>query len=288
MKQKKQEKNTAKEKRQHQNNDNEKAKTNYQKNSNPQEQDQKQNKDQKIKNSSFIDAWKNAFNGIIYATTTQSNIKRQLIIAVVVVIISLFFNLNRAEFLCFLFTIVLILFAEMVNTAIETVVDLYVDVYHPKAKIAKDVAAGGVVITTINAIIVAYFLFFDKITDIGLTFIHNVTNSPSHLAFSIIIITIIAILALIAYAKTNKHKGFNEKFVPSGHATIAFAANTLIWLLTDNFVILILSLVMAILLAESRIAAKEHKLSEVVFSACFGTIMVLILYGISMGIVQLL
>ena len=288
MKQKKQEKNTAKEKRQHQNNDNEKAKTNHQKNSNPQEQEQKQNKDQKIKNSSFIDAWKNSFNGIIYATTTQSNIKRQLIIAVVVVIISLFFNLNRAEFLCFLFTIVLILFAEMVNTAIETVVDLYVDVYHPKAKIAKDVAAGGVVITTINAIIVAYFLFFDKITDIGLTFIHNVTNSPSHLAFSIMIITIIAILALIAYAKTNKHKGFNEKFVPSGHATIAFAANTLIWLLTDNFVILILSLVMAILLAESRIAAKEHKLSEVVFSACFGTIMVLILYGISMGIVQLL
>ncbi len=288
MKQKKQEKNTAKEKRQHQNNDNEKAKTNHQKNSDPQEQDQKQNKDQKIKNSSFIDAWKNAFNGIIYATTTQSNIKRQLIIAVVVVIISLFFDLNRAEFLCFLFTIVLILFAEMVNTAIETVVDLYVDVYHPKAKIAKDVAAGGVVITTINAIIVAYFLFFDKITDIGLTFIHNVTNSPSHLAFSIMIITIIAILALIAYAKTNKHKGFNEKFVPSGHATIAFAANTLIWLLTDNFVILILSLVMAILLAESRIAAKEHKLSEVVFSACFGTIMVLILYGISMGIVQLL
>ncbi len=288
MKQKKQEKNTAKEKRQHQNNDNEKAKTNHQKNSDPQEQDQKQNKDQKIKNSSFIDAWKNAFNGIIYATTTQSNIKKQLIIAVVVVIISLFFNLNRAEFLCFLFTIVLILFAEMVNTAIETVVDLYVDVYHPKAKIAKDVAAGGVVITTINAIIVAYFLFFDKITDIGLTFIHNVTNSPSHLAFSIMIITIIAILALIAYAKTNKHKGFNAKFVPSGHATIAFAANTLIWLLTDNFVILILSLVMAILLAESRIAAKEHKLSEVVFSACFGTIMVLILYGISMGIVQLL
>ena len=87
------------------------------------------------------------------------------------VIISLFFNLNKAEFLCFMFTIVLITFAEMVNTAIETVVDLYVDVYHPKAKIAKDVAAGGVVITVINAVIVAYFLFFDKISDIGLNFI---------------------------------------------------------------------------------------------------------------------
>ena len=170
----------------------------------------------------------------------------------------------------------------MVNTAIETVVDLYVDVYHPKAKIAKDVAAGGVVITTINAIIVAYFLFFDKISDIGLTFLQNVTNSPMHLAFAVMIMVMIAALAIIAYAKTNKHKGLNAKFVPSGHATIAFGANTIIWLLTDNIVILMLSLVMAILLAESRIAAKEHKLSEIIFSACLGTVLVLILYGIAM------
>ena len=247
-----------------------------------------QKKDERIKNHNFADAWKNAFNGIIYATTTQGNIKKQLIIAVIVVIISLFFNLSKAEFLCFLFTIVLIIFAEMVNTAIETVVDLYVDVYHPKAKIAKDVAAGGVVITTINAIIVAYFLFFDKISDIGLNFIANVTSSPVHIAFSIMIITIIAILAIIAYAKTNKHKGLNAKFVPSGHTTIAFAANTIIWLLTDNVVILMLSLIMAILIAESRAAAKEHKLSEIIFSGCFGTAMVLVLYGITYAVIKLL
>lgn len=242
--------------------------------------------DERLRNHGAIDSWKNAFNGIIYTVTTQKHLKQQLVIAVIVVIVSLFFNLNRAEFLCFLFTIELIIFSEMVNTAIETVVDLYVDVYHPKAKIAKDVAAGGVVIATINAIIVAYFLFFDKISDIGLTFIQNVTTNPMHLAFSIMIITIIAILALIAYAKTNKHKGLNAKMVPSGHATIAFAANALIWLLTDNIVILVLSLIMALLLSESRIAAKEHKLSEVIFSGCFGTISVLILYGIAMAIIK--
>ena len=182
-------------------------KQNCQKQENKNEENQK---DERIGNHKILDPWKNAFNGIIYATTTQSNIKKQLIIAVIVVIISLFFNLNRAEFLCFLFTIVLIIFAEMVNTAIETVVDLYIDVYHPKAKIAKDVAAGGVVITTINALIVAYFLFFDKIADIGLNFIKNVTSTPSHLAFAVITITAIAILAVIAYAKSNKHKGLNK------------------------------------------------------------------------------
>ena len=149
----------------------------------PEHKENNNTEEKKIKNSNFIDAWKNAINGIIYATTTQGNIKKQLIIAVAVVIISLFFNLNKAEFLIFLFTIILIIFAEMVNTAIETVVDLYVDVYHPKAKIAKDVAAGGVVITAINAIIVAYFLFFDKISDMGISIYTKCCKFPYTFSF---------------------------------------------------------------------------------------------------------
>ena len=247
----------------------------------------------KTTNSNFLDAWKNAVNGIIYATTTQRNIKIQLVLAILVVIISLFFDLSRAEFLCFLFTIILILLAEMFNTAVETVVDLYVDVYHPKAKIAKDVAAGGVVITAINALIVAYFLFFDKISDIGLNFINNVINSPVHLAFSVLIIVVVAIVALIAMARTNKHRGLNHKFIPSGFTTLAFAANTIIWIVTQssrnivNTIIITLSLVLAILVSASRIEAKAHKLSEVIFSACVGIILVLCLYGIAYGITRM-
>lgn len=244
----------------------------------PEHKENNNTEEKKIKNSNFIDAWKNAINGIIYATTTQGNIKKQLIIAVAVVIISLFFNLNKAEFLIFLFTIILIIFAEMVNTAIETVVDLYVDVYHPKAKIAKDVAAGGSSNNSNKCNNSSIFLFFDKISDMGIAFIQNVANSPIHLAFATIVITMIATLAIIAYSKTNKHKVFNEKFVPSGHATIAFAANTIIWITTQNPVILILSLVMAILIAESRIQAKEHKLSEVIFSAWYGQFLLFLEY----------
>lgn len=252
------------------------------------EEKEKENK-RKTSNSNFLDAWKNAINGIIYATTTQRNVKIQLVIAVLVVIVSLFFDLSRAEFLCFLFTIILILFAEMCNTAIETVVDLYVDVYHPKAKIAKDVAAGGVVVTTINAVIVAYFLFFDKISDIGLNFIENVVNSPVHLAFAALVIVVIAIVALIATAKTNKHRGLNHKFMPSGFATLAFAANTIIWLIAkENVIIITLSLVLAILVAASRIEAKAHKVSEIVFSACVGIIAILLIYGIALGITRII
>lgn len=251
------------------------------------EKDQEKNnnkendKDKKLKNNSFIEAWENAFNGIIYAVTTQGNIKKQLVIAVIVMIVSLFFNLNRAEFLCLMFTVILIIIAEMINTAIETVVDLYTDLYHPKAKIAKDVGAGAVVIAAINAIIVAYFLFFDKITDIGLSFIKNVVESPTHLAFVGIFITIILIVALKAASTTNKHKIIRNNFMPSGQAGIAFAANTMIWILSDNIVILTLALVMAILVAESRIETNKRSLKEVIAGGLLGTAVVLLLYGIA-------
>lgn len=238
-------------------------------------------KDKKLKNNSFFEAWENAFNGIIYAVTTQGNIKKQLVIAVIVMIISLFFNLSRAEFLCLMFTVILIIIAEMINTAIETVVDLYTDLYHPKAKIAKDVGAGAVVIAAINALIVAYFLFFDKIADIGLNFIRNIAESPVHLAFIGVFITIILIVALKAAGSNNKHKLIKKGFTPSGQAGIAFAANTMIWISTDNIVILTLSLVMSILIAESRVETRKRSVKEVILGGIVGTAVVLLIYGLA-------
>ena len=180
-------------------------------------------KEPKLKNGNFLDACQNALNGILYAVTTQSNIKKQLVIAVVVMLVSLFFDLNKAEFLCLMFTVVLIIVAEMVNTAIETVVDLYTDLYHPKAKIAKDVAAGAVVITAINAIIVAYFLFFEKISTIGLKLMDEITHSPIHLAFVAVLLTSIVIMVLKSAAKNKSSKWMKEGFMPSGQTAIAFA-----------------------------------------------------------------
>ena len=233
------------------------------------------------KNSTFFEAWKNAVNGIIYATTTQGNIKKQLVIAVIVMLVSLLFNLNTAEFLCLMFTIILIIVAEMFNTAIETVVDLYTDLYHPKAKIAKDVAAGGVVVTAINALIVAYFLFFDKISDIGLNFISNIANSPVHLAFIGIFLTVILIVSFKAFGVSRKNKNLKDKsFMPSGISAIAFAATTLIWINSSNKVVLTLTIFMAIVLSLTRIEDKKRSLFEVLIGALTGVAVITLIYGL--------
>ena len=93
-------------------------------------------KDTRLYNKNFLQACNNAINGIIYCATTQTNIRKQLILGTIVMILSLFYNFTTAEFLCLTFAVFFVIFAEMVNTAIETIVDLLVDTYHPKAKIA--------------------------------------------------------------------------------------------------------------------------------------------------------
>lgn len=119
--------------------------------------------DERLKNKNFIDAWKKAVSGIWYAIKTQRNIKVQLCIAVVVIICAIIFKLNITECMFLTFATMLVIITEMVNTAIEEAVNLSTKEFHPIAKIAKDVAAGAVVLAALNAVIIAIFIFASKI-----------------------------------------------------------------------------------------------------------------------------
>ncbi len=119
--------------------------------------------DERLRNKNFIDAWKKAFSGIWYAVKTQRNIKVQLCIAVVVIICAIYFKLNITECMFLTFATMLVIITEMVNTAIEEAVNLCTKEFHPIAKIAKDVAAGAVVLAALNAVIIAIFIFVSKI-----------------------------------------------------------------------------------------------------------------------------
>ena len=120
----------------------------------------------KTYNSNFLEALTNAVFGIRHIFRTQINIKLQTIIAIIVIILAFVLKFSKIEFLFLIFTIAFVLFAEAINTAIEATVDLYTKEYHPKAKIAKDVAAGAVIIAVLNSIITGIILFGSKILDI--------------------------------------------------------------------------------------------------------------------------
>ena len=213
--------------------------------------------DHKMKNDNFFEAWGNATNGIIYSATTQRNIRIQLVLAVIVMVLSLFYGLNTAEFLCLLFAVFMVIFAELINTAIETVVDLFVDVYHPKAKISKDVAAGAVVLAACNALVVGYFIFFkeENLKAISDSIFNNMVKSPMHLAFVAIMLVVIAVISMKAGCskKTERGELVKEGFVPSGQSAIAFAVLTAIWLNSKDIVTFTLALILSILVVENRV-----------------------------------
>ena len=123
-------------------------------------------KDIRLYNKNFIEAWKNAFSGIAHGFKTQRNLKIQLVAGIVVIILGIILKISNAEWAILMLSVFLVLGTEMMNTAVEAVVDLCTEEYHEKAKIAKDVAAGAVVLTALNAVIVSYFLFADKIVQL--------------------------------------------------------------------------------------------------------------------------
>ena len=246
--------------------------------------------DHKMKNDNFFEAWGNATNGIIYSATTQLNIIIQLVLAVIVMVLSLFYGLNTAEFLCLLFAVFMVIFAELINTAIETVVDLFVDVYHPKAKISKDVAAGAVVLAACNALVVGYFIFFkeENLKAISDSIFNNMVKSPMHLAFVAIMLVVIAVISMKAGCskKTERGELVKEGFVPSGQSAIAFAALTAIWLNSKDIVTFTLALILSILVVENRAGSNARTKAEIVFGACMGVLIVLLIYGLTIFKIQ--
>lgn len=102
---------------------------------------------------------KHALDGVIYTFRTQPNFQIHSAFAILAIIASIYFQVSATESAVILFIIGLVLVAEMINTSIESVVDLAIDQFHDKAKIAKDVSAGMVLITAILAVLVGIVIF---------------------------------------------------------------------------------------------------------------------------------
>ena len=119
--------------------------------------------EQRTSSKNFLDAFANALNGIWHTIKTQRNIKIQIIVTVLVIIAGFVFKFNAIEFVLLVFACGLVLTTEVINTAIEVTVNLVTSEYHPLAKIAKDVGAGGVLTASITALVIGCILFLGKI-----------------------------------------------------------------------------------------------------------------------------
>ena len=144
----------------------------------------------------FINSLNHAFNGIVHAFKAESNMKIHFIIALLTVIASVLTYSTRYEMIALSITISFVFMAEMINTAVEAVVDLVTEKYHELAKIAKDVAAGAVLIAALNALVVAYLIFYRKLTDLSIASLDYMVNLPVHLTFAALVVVGLAVIII--------------------------------------------------------------------------------------------
>jgi diacylglycerol kinase (ATP) len=108
--------------------------------------------------SNFLASFKYAFAGLWYVFRTQRNARIHLLVTTIIVAVGLWLGLDRTEWAIIALTIGIVLAAEAFNTVAEAVVDLVAAEYHPLAKVAKDVAAGAVLVMAIAAVIVGLLI----------------------------------------------------------------------------------------------------------------------------------
>ena len=111
----------------------------------------------------FKGSVKNCLDGISYVTKSEKNFKREIVLGIIALILSYILKIDKIEFIIVLTMICLVLTAEIINTAIERTVDLVTKEYHELARIAKDVSAGSVLVTSIFALIIGIIIFIPKI-----------------------------------------------------------------------------------------------------------------------------
>jgi len=232
-----------------------------------------------MKNKKLIDSFNNAFNGIIHAIRVERNMKIHVAAGIVIAALGIYYGLSRMEMLIVCLTIAIVLICELFNTAVETLVDMFVDRYHPKAKAAKDVAAGAVLLSAVLSLLVGYFIFFDRVSAGLQKGIISIRQSPVHITVIALCATGILVLALkLANKNATPFKGG----MPSGHAAIAFSITTAVALWTENGVLTLLCLAIALLVIQSRLEGKIHNLVESTAGAALGFLVTLLLFQLLM------
>jgi len=225
-----------------------------------------------IKPSSWVESTNCAIEGILWAVQTQKHLRWHFLAALAVLFAALFFRVKAGEFLLLAFAVTLVLFAELINTALEVVVDLVSPDYHPLARRAKDVAAGSVMVASIGAAVTGYFALSKYIFPMVQSGLKVADRSPGEIA----IIAVLAVTILVVLIKARFGTGTPlYGGMPSGHAAVAFSIATSVALSGVNVVIILLAMALATMVSHSRLLMKIHTLREVLLGAGVGIVVTL-------------
>jgi diacylglycerol kinase (ATP) len=228
-----------------------------------------------VKPTRFIDSVNCAIEGIIHAARTQKHMRYHFLASLLLLLAVLFLKVSALEFTLLTISVCFVLFAEMVNTSLEAIVDLISPDYHPLAKIAKDVAAGGVLVAAIGAAVMGYLILSKYIFPVYREVL-GVMGTSSEMG-TVVALLVVVIVVVILKAVTGKGTPL-EGGLPSGHAAVAFAIATIVTVNTQDPITSVLTITLAVMVSHSRLLLRYHTLREVFLGAVTGIAVTLVIF----------
>lgn len=225
------------------------------------------------------DSWSKSLNyaieGILFAVKSERNLKIHILISIFVLILALFIDITPLEYIVLAITISIVIAFELMNTAIERVVDVMFNEKCEEAKRIKDIAAGAVLMAAFGAIFVGYFTVFNRVKKGYWAYMLKTPASMDHIAVvSVVVVSFTVILLKSIFNKgTPLHGG-----MPSGHAAVAFSILVSTIFISKSFVISILVLLLSILVSYSRVQLDIHTKREIVFGGAIGSVITFLLF----------
>jgi diacylglycerol kinase (ATP) len=214
-----------------------------------------------------------AYRGLIYAVRTQRNMRVHVIIAALVLIGSLLVGVSKLELAGLVLVILLVFITELFNTALEFAVDLVTKEYHPLAKLAKDISAGAVLVSSVGAVLVGYLILADNLGPLSLETLDTIRRKPTHL--TLVALGVVVLVVLLGKALTHSPRSFAGG-MPSGHAAVAFAGWVAVSFVAAGGryagLVSFIALLMALLVCQSRVESGTHNLYQVAMGALIGSL----------------
>jgi diacylglycerol kinase (ATP) len=229
---------------------------------------------------SILESFNFALEGVIHVLRTHRNMRIHFAVAIAVLVAAVWKGVDRIELIALLISIAFVLIAEMVNSAIEAAIDMATTSFDPLAKLAKDIAAGAVLIAAVNAVAVGYLVFSHELGGNASSVIDRIRDAPARITLIALVVVILLVIATKAF--TGRGTPLRGG-LPSGHAAIAFAgwmAATYIVGDHNRFLVSTIVLIMALLVAQTRVEAGIHSTLEVLYGGLVGALTTLIIFQV--------
>lgn len=227
---------------------------------------------------SLFESFNYAIEGIVHVLRTHRNMRIHFAAAIVVLVAAVWTGVTRFELIALMLAIAFVLVAEMINSAVEQAIDLATTSFDPLAKLAKDIAAGAVLIAAVTAAAVGYLVFSRRLGDPAERGLDRLRNAP--ITMTLAALVLVTLIVIVTKAWTGRGTPLRGG-LPSGHAALAFAgwmAVTYMVAADDRFAVSSVMFLLALLVAQTRVEAGFHSTLEVAYGGILGALVTLVVF----------